>query len=89
MELNDENRARFRVKDASDGVLVVEVAPDSPAAEKGIRPGDVIKMVGSSEVVDPDQVVAQVRKAVDDERKSVLLLVERDGADRFVAVTIS
>ncbi len=87
-ELNDETRARYRVDDESDGVVVVRVVPGSPAAKKGIRPGDVIKMVGNSEVEKPDQVVREVKKAVDDERKSVLLLVERDGSDRFVAVSI-
>ena len=45
-------------------------------------------MVGSSEVDAPAQVVEEVRKAVEGERKSVLLLVERKGADRFVAVNI-
>jgi serine protease Do len=87
-ELNEETRARFRVSSESEGALVVRVAPDSPAAEKGIRPGDVIKRVGSAEVRGPDEVVRELRKAADDERSRVLLLVERDGADRFVAVGI-
>ena len=87
-ELNDENRAHYRLDEKSNGVLVVRVAPGSPAAGKGIRPGDVIKMVGSSEVENPGQVVDEVSKAFDGDRKSVLLLVERDGADRFVALTI-
>jgi serine protease Do len=34
------------------GVLVVGVGPDSPAAEAGIRPGDVIKEIGNMEIAD-------------------------------------
>ena len=87
-ELNDQTRAQFRVNDDVRGVLVVHVAADGPAARKGIRAGDIIKMVGNSEVGNPDQVVTEVEKAIKQDRKSVLLLVERGGADRFVAVDI-
>jgi serine protease Do len=87
-ELNDKTRAQFRVADSTEGVLVVRVEPDSAAADKGIQAGDIIKMVGNSEVSSPDQVVAGVKAAAKKERKSVLLLVERNGADRFVAVGI-
>jgi serine protease Do len=87
-ELNDQTRAQFRLADDAEGVLVVRVEPGSAAADKGIQAGDIIKMVGNSEVSSPDQVVAGVKAAAKKERKSVLLLVERNGADRFVAVGI-
>ena len=62
--------------------------PNGPAADKGIREGDIIKMVGNTKVSEPAEVVAEVKKAADKERKSVLLLLERNGSDRFVAVGI-
>ena len=88
-ELNENTRAQFGVDAGTEGVLIVRVAPNSPAAEKGIRPGDVIKMVGNSTVSHPGQVVAEVKKATAEDRKSVLLLVDRKGNDRFVAVGIA
>src|SRR5262245_34589348 len=46
------------------GVAVVSVEPDSPAAERGMRTGDVILDVGGKTVSD----VSEVRKAVADAR---------------------
>ena len=35
-------RERFNIEDEVKGVVVVAVDDDGPAAEKGIRPGDVV-----------------------------------------------
>ncbi len=65
------------------------VEPDSPAAERGMRTGDVILDVGGKTVSD----VAEVRKAVADARaqgkKNVLLRVKSEDATRFVAVPLN
>jgi S1-C subfamily serine protease len=44
------------------GAIVVDVAPDSPAARAGIQPRDVIAKVDGAAVTDPQQVVDAVGK---------------------------
>ncbi len=58
----------------------------SPAQKAGIKPGSLISMIGQQQVTAPEEVVAGVRKATEEKRESVLLLVEQDGEKRFVAV---
>lgn len=84
--LNPETRRQYQVPSATEGVLVTGVMPGSPAARKGFSPGDVIKMIGTEKVNTPIDVVNAVERAVKAERSSVLILVERRGSDRFVAV---
>ena len=68
------------------GVLVAQVEAGSPAARAGIEPGSLISMVGQDPVSSPDEVADAVRAAAKKERPSVLLRVEKDGEQRFVAV---
>jgi len=68
------------------GVLVAQVEAGSPAARAGIEPGSLISMVGQDPVSSPDEVADAVRAAAKQERPSVLLRVEKDGEQRFVAV---
>ncbi len=82
------SRGEFNLSEDLAGVLVTEVAVDSPAAEKGLRPGDVILEVSQEEVLSPAQVAAKVDEAEQADRRSVLLLVNRDGELRFVAVRV-
>jgi serine protease Do len=84
--LTPETRRQFRVPSATEGVVVTEVMPGSPAARKGFSQGDVIKMIGGKRVSSPIEVVNAVERAVKAEQSSVLILVERDGSNRFVAV---
>ena len=48
-ELNTQNAARFRTEE-KEGVIVTDVAADSPAEESGIMPGDMIKAINKQPV---------------------------------------
>ncbi len=78
---------RQRLGKNRNGVLIEDVAPQSPAAHKGLRPGDIILKVGENPVGTPQDVLNQVDLALTDEQnKAILLLVERNGDQRYVAI---
>ncbi|GAK44837.1 protease Do [Tepidicaulis marinus] len=87
-ELNANSRRRFNLPDDVEGVLVTSVDPAGPAAEKGIRPGDVIVEVAQEKVKSPSDVVERVKAEQEKGRRSVLLLVSTAGDLRFIAVRI-
>jgi serine protease Do len=86
--ITDDLRKRYEVQDGVAGVVVTKVETDSAAAEKGIRPGDVIVEVGQEEVSSPDEVVTKVTAVQDSKRKSVLILLQRAEDLRFVALRL-
>jgi len=86
--VTDDARTRFELGEDAAGVVVTEVDPDSPAGEKGLRPGDVIIEVGQEPVAAPAEVAKRVAEAKKDGRKSVLLLLQRGDDLRFVAIRI-
>jgi serine protease Do len=86
--LSKEAKERYKLPDDEVGVLIVDVATNSPAAKHGLKRGDIIARVGHTTVTKPDEVVSEVKRAAKEERKSVLLLIKRDGVSRFVAVPL-
>jgi len=73
----------------TDGVAVMEVDPEGPAAAKGIEQGDIILDVAGASVSKPSDVAAQVRQAETNGRKAVLMRVKNSkGLTRFVAVSL-
>jgi serine protease Do len=85
--LDEANRTRLGK--SGSGVLIQDVAPQSPAARKGLRPGDVILKVGEKPVDTPEDVLNQVELArADQQNKAILLLVERNGDQRYVAIKV-
>ncbi|MFI5015099.1 MAG: Do family serine endopeptidase [Hyphomicrobiales bacterium] len=70
------------------GVAIMRVDPDSPAAEKGLQPGDVITVAAGKIVSTPEDVRKAVADAKREGRKAVLFQVERDGNSRYVAVPL-
>ncbi|HEX7970157.1 MAG TPA: PDZ domain-containing protein, partial [Stellaceae bacterium] len=81
-------RQRYHLDDAANGVLVVAVAEDAPAAGQGVAPGDIVAMVGRDTVATPEEVVDKITAARQAQRRSVLLRLERKGAGRYVAVPV-
>lgn len=69
-----------------DGVVITEVDPQSRAAEKGLKEGDVILEVAGKKVSSPKDVVNGVSKAKDRGRKAVLLRLKSGKQVRFVAL---
>jgi serine protease Do len=86
--LTPELRAERGIDADAQGVIVAQVAPGSPAQAAGIEAGSLISMVGQEPVTKPSQVVDAVQAAAEADRPSVLLRVERDGEQRFVAVPL-
>jgi serine protease Do len=79
---------KFSLADDAKGVVVVEVGKDSAAAEKGIKAGDVIMEAAQEEIQTTSQVTAKIDAAKKSGRKSILLLVQRQGDLRFVALRL-
>lgn len=86
--VDDNLRSRFRLPEDTKGVIVVDVDPDGVAAEKGLRPGDVILRVSGKDASSPSDVSRAVKRAEDGKRKAVLLLVKRNGNDLYVALPV-
>ena len=70
-------------------MLVVNVDPNGPAADKGITAGDVITSINQEEITKASELSGKIAEAKKAGKKSVLLLVERHGEIRFVAINLS
>lgn len=75
--------------DDGKGLVVTDVDPDSAASDRGIRAGDVIMAVNSAEVSDTQDVAKAIADAQKAGRKSVLVQLNRDDNNRFVALPIA
>ncbi|WP_247777142.1 PDZ domain-containing protein [Bradyrhizobium sp. CW1] len=78
--------ARKQLGADTTGLMVGDVEPGSPAAESGIRPGDVITSANNREVHQPSD-VAEAWTNARRENRPVLLRVKRDGQSLFIAVS--
>jgi serine protease Do len=70
----------------SQGIAVLQVEPGSPAAQAGLRPGDIIIEVDREPVVDMNAFQEKIRKYK--ARDTILLLLNRDGATLYVTLKV-
>jgi serine protease Do len=87
--ITDELRKKHQIPADAGGVVVVEVADTGPAAEKDMRPGDVIAEVDQKAVTSPEDVSQRVKAAQDNGYRVVTLLVNRAGEFQWIALKIT
>ncbi len=68
------------------GVVVINVIPNSEAFNAGIQEGDLITRVGTEKIKSKREFKSQLKKTK--KQGSVLLLVSRDDVSRFVALEV-
>ncbi|SMX22753.1 DegQ family serine endoprotease [Boseongicola aestuarii] len=87
-DITDELREQLGLTDDVEGLVVANVAEDSEAFEKGLRVGDIITEAAQESVASIADLKERVEAAREAGRKSLVLLVRRDGDPRFVALTL-
>jgi len=86
--VDGDARTQFKLPGSVHGVVVTDVTPESPAAEKNLRPGDVIVQVQSQNVRTPDDVARLVDADAKAGKKVELMLVNRGGDLTYVALKL-
>ena len=81
--LTDEARQEFDIPRDVHGVVVADVAPDSPAARE-IEPGDVIVSINQRVVSAPSEAAEALTAAATSANKNILVLINRKGTNQFV-----
>jgi serine protease Do len=87
--LTDDARAKYKLGAAQSGVLVVEVAPNTTAADRGVAAGDVILRVQEAPVSAPGDVQKAFEDARRQNRHHILILVDGKDGMRWVPLPLS
>jgi serine protease Do len=86
--LTEDMRQQLGLADDVRGVVITDIADGSPAAREGLQQGDIIEEVARRKVSSPGEVDRLVQQAVIRKAPSVLLLVNRQGNELFLAVKV-
>jgi serine protease Do len=87
--LNAENRKSFGIADSVDGVVITEVAPGSAAADKGLKPGEVVVEVAQEFVQTPTAASEKVASLKREGRRNAQMMIASPNGDlRFIAVAL-
>ncbi len=83
-DITPEIAQQFHLE-GTKGVVIQKVAPDSPSADAGLQPGDVVMEVNHDKVATVSDFVAKAKDAQTN-KKPALLLVQRGGATLYTVI---
>jgi len=83
-----DTKSKYGLGDNQKGVVITDVSPDGAAAKQGLKPGDVIVEVQQSEVNTPADVQQHVESVRKENRRSVLMLIQRQDGMQWIPVPL-
>lgn len=86
--LTEELRGQLNVPQGTDGLVISDIDQASEAYGKGLRAGDLIVEAGQQRLATIADFEARLAEAKEAGRKSLLLLIRREGDPRFVALSV-
>jgi len=87
--ITPDNRDKYQLGQDQKGVVITDVVPGTPAADKGLKAGDVIIEVQQEEVNSPAEVQDRVERVRKSSRKSVLMLVQTSDGLHWVPLSLA
>jgi len=82
-DLDQQTRQELKVPDSVKGAVITEVQPDSPAAEAGLKQGDIIQEINRHPVKTAEEAVRLTENTKD---KVTLLRIWSNGGSHYVVV---
>ena len=86
--ITPEARQRLNLPAQVNGAVIAGIREGSPAAEAGLREGDVITGVAGQDVADVAATVGAIRAAAGTQGAAIALRILREGRGAFVAVEL-
>jgi serine protease Do len=87
--LTGQLRRHLQIPREVSGAVVTAVPEAGPLSGADLSPGDVIEMINQEPVASPADAVAKLRAAAAGGRKTVLVLVNRHGSNRYLALSVT
>ncbi len=88
-EITPELSEQYGLDIETEGLVIVSIGEGTDAEDKGLIAGDVITEAGQQPVTQVSDLEDRIAEAIDGGRKSLLMLVRREGDPRFVALVVS
>jgi serine protease Do len=87
--LTVQQRQRLRVPGYVSGVIVTAIGDQSAFAGLDLLPGDVIETINQQPVGSPTDALAMIESAASGRSKNVLMLINRHGSSRYLALSLA
>ncbi|KGE00744.1 Do family serine endopeptidase [Rhizobium sp. YS-1r] len=87
--LDEERRKSFSIAESVEGVVITAVEPNSPAAQKGLKAGEVVVEVAQDFVESPDDVATRIKMLKAEGRRNAHVMISDPAGNlRFVALPL-